>query len=57
MKTKSNIGLSDGNDLHVCRQSAKISKPSCFQVEISQQAALIESSIQNHHQDGERLFC
>ena len=56
MKKNLNVGgLREGNDLRVCRQSSKISKSSCFQVKISQQGALLESSIQNH-QDGEHLF-
>eukprot|EP00268_Persea_americana_P063763 TRINITY_DN830_c0_g2_i1.p1 TRINITY_DN830_c0_g2~~TRINITY_DN830_c0_g2_i1.p1 ORF type:complete len:291 (-),score=51.47 TRINITY_DN830_c0_g2_i1:391-1263(-) len=49
MKKNLNVGgLREGNDLRVCRQSSKISKSSCFQVKISQQGALLESSIQNH---------
>ncbi|RWR97369.1 NLI interacting factor [Cinnamomum micranthum f. kanehirae] len=49
MKKNSNVGgLREGNDLHVCRQSSKISKSSCFQVKISQQGALLESSTLNH---------
>ncbi|XP_077252345.1 uncharacterized protein LOC143891689 [Tasmannia lanceolata] len=48
MKTKSSVGfLREGNSLHACHQSNKISKSSRFQVKISQQAALLDSSIQN----------
>ncbi|XP_058095251.1 uncharacterized protein LOC131240796 isoform X2 [Magnolia sinica] len=49
MKTKSSAGcLREGDGLHVCRQSTKISKSTQFQVKISQEAAVLDSSIQNH---------
>lgn len=48
MKVKSNVGcLREGSSLHVCCKSTKISKGSGFQVKISQQAAVSDTSILN----------
>ncbi|KAL5990029.1 hypothetical protein ACLOJK_010925 [Asimina triloba] len=47
MKTKSSVGhLKEGDGLHVCRQSSKISKSSKSQFKLSQEAAVLDTSVQ-----------
>lgn len=56
MKAKPNVGcLREGSNLHTGHHSTKISKRSGFQVKISKQAAMLDTSAQSH-EDGEQLF-
>ncbi|XXG67775.1 hypothetical protein AAC387_Pa06g1040 [Persea americana] len=49
MKAKPNVGcLREGSSLHAGHHSTKISKRSGFQVKISKQAAMLDTSVQSH---------
>ncbi|XP_058101168.1 uncharacterized protein LOC131245612 [Magnolia sinica] len=56
MKGKPNMGqLTEGHGLHVCRQSTKITKSPRFQVKLSEQAAKLDSSIENHQEAASKV--